>query len=1106
MSRLWVFGAVGSGVLATAVALAATLSSCSQTPTNVPLRSFERPQKVDVVCMQVLDAMTLAAIPPIPVRQELCAATPAGVSGSQLPFHLFALVTQTSRGEVAVVDLTAGGVIDEDPTTPGINFLTVGALPTDVAVTPDGAMTFVGAAEVNKPAIYALPNNRILGASQGPIPNTPPATPPTLASWPVCALPQAPGPIAVVPMAPAADAGAADDGGPSAGSYVIAVVLPGDGRSSAKVVTLDPLPFLRGAGLDTSPGTVVAPASLSPCPVLGAVELSANLPSTAGAGPRWDDGVKYVDGGVDLTPLLPTPAANCLDGGELDGAGDGGTGSSDFGPLPPPRPTAAARAGQTLFVADGAMPLVHVVDLSNPASPQEIAPLVATSQLDPTRLVAVGDLAVSPPTRDYKQFLYALDMKDNPASLMVFDVTDPVHGPRLPLTRPHPEVNPFQPPDRISFSAPIAAVTFVKHDFPLDWGPTGPVPGQAPTGLLCNPNPNAGLDQGEPPFPFRDPGAAYRANVNNQPVPLGPSRLRGIFAFATLSNGQVMIIDVDDWDAPCRRPDPMAEGGVPSACADSGAPVDSGPPDASEAGDGGEADAGDGGEGGEGGEGGGPTEAGPPSPPPLGAPSDIAPVEPSACDSNDLDPYHVPNAYAPTSNNTADPTTQEAYFPVSAPHRPRSFYYLRNDPTTGLHIPNVPAIPQLFNQNATIPPGGANPIMLPTSTTLADPIAAGNASYDNTVGVRFAYEDPLVQIDQSWTVTYEGKLPPYEGLAGDLSSPDGTYQTLVLSVPNGLLCRKGVEDQDQGVARAQAVLAEMASRGLPSPDGLAQFLVDYVQIADEMLDPTDPYWREDNACWPAGLSNSSDPNTPGNRYNACFSAFGCGSTNCPGLETPQRDFPILQAYDDHFILGRFSYPDGLQSPGTRISAPQDLQMTDANNPSAMQALQCCFHNQATFHVRAGGEWLTLGSVVGLLEHMQSDVGGRCVPSCDPADALLNARAVGLIPPGMSTLPLAPNRNSPLAMRNPMFSFVMWNGTPPMMGPQTRPTRDWQWQFSTSGQFVPYAISIAAGTTAVAPQSMLFIDSIQQLAIVDGSSQGLVLIDLNTVAFAHAPYF
>jgi hypothetical protein len=36
--------------------------------------------------------------------------------------------------------------------------------------------------------------------------------------------------------------------------------------------------------------------------------------------------------------------------------------------------------------------------------------------------------------------------------------------------------------------------------------------------------------------------------------------------------------------------------------------------------------------------------------------------------------------------------------------------------------------------------------------------------------------------------------------------------------------------------------------------------------------------------------------------------------------------------------------------------------------------------------------------------------------------------------------------------------------------------------------------------------MRFIDSLGQLAVVDGAQQGIVLIDINTLQFAHNPYF
>jgi hypothetical protein len=100
------------------------------------------------------------------------------------------------------------------------------------------------------------------------------------------------------------------------------------------------------------------------------------------------------------------------------------------------------------------------------------------------------------------------------------------------------------------------------------------------------------------------------------------------------------------------------------------------------------------------------------------------------------------------------------------------------------------------------------------------------------------------------------------------------------------------------------------------------------------------------------------------------------------------------------------------------------------------------------------------------------------------------------------------RDSPLAMRNPMFSYVMWSGCGNFAGAtdHTLSQRDESWRFSVLGSASPITISIAqGGTTAVSPQSMLFIPPISQLAVVDGSAQGLVLIDLNLVTYVRAFY-
>ena len=144
--------------------------------------------------------------------------------------------------------------------------------------------------------------------------------------------------------------------------------------------------------------------------------------------------------------------------------------------------------------------------------------------------------------------------------------------------------------------------------------------------------------------------------------------------------------------------------------------------------------------------------------------------------------------------------------------------------------------------------------------------------------------------------------------------------------------------------------------------------------------------------------------------------------------------------------------------------------------------------------------------------------GRCAPSCDPHDVLLNGRAAPVTRPtvgdagaGLATCsaPSVPaiDRDNVLAMRNPLFSFLIWNGQDTTKDcADVPPARDMAWAFSTRGSFGPLLVNIAGTTTNVSPQTMRFIDTLGLLAVVDGASQGLVLINLDTIAEAHAPYF
>ncbi len=1146
-------------VMALFAGAASVVASCAQTPVNVPVRTFELAQKVDVVCMQVNDSNGNPLAGPIPSPEENCAPVPVNVDGGVLPFHLFAAVTQVARGELAVVDVTSGNVVDEDRSTPGINFIPVGNIPTDVAIAPDAQMTFVSSRDPNKPAIYGIPNVRLLGdslpAPPAGVPYGGPQPPLQLTDLFACALPQPPEALTIASL--------------GSGRYVLLAMLGQWGGMAAKIAAIDPTPLLAGAGLgDGGSDAGVAPGSLTACTVLGAIALASPAPSTSWTpGPAWPDGVPYVDGGVQLADAEPSLGPACSASSGAGDAGDAGTSVPlAIGALDQPHPTAMVMRNDVslLYVADSALPVIHVIDVSDPTSPKEQAPLLATSVNNPTRLIAVGALAISPPTHDYRRYLYAVD--SNQGSVMVFDVTDPVASPHQPLQRPHPELNPFSPPDRLLFSSPAATVAFVQHDWPLPSQAASEItdPVHQYTGLLCNPNPNAHPN----PTTFLDRGAYYRADEDiviqvNTSGALGsvenfPYRLRGIFAFVTLSNGTIVTIDVDDWDAPCRRPDPMQ---LSSSMTDISYGM-TGSLDVAE-------DAGTG---------------------------------------SDFDPYHAPVTYL-AANTESAATTLESFFPVSAPNRIRSNFLLRNDQTSGLHIPNELGAALLFDVNGAlvatnVTGGSSSPLLMPTplppgfydptylqNPTEPNPLSRTAASagtplvsaaqqqtgsnglalmpgsnQTNPPGIRVSFDDPTAQQDQDWTITYEGALPSVASIALDMASDDGTYQTLTLGT--GLLasgdagppsttgafspglCARGIEDWDIGQARANGVLASLTAAGLPAPGAnaqgnptLPQWTSDYVEIADNLLPDGDPYWAtpsssvpgQEQDCWDGPLADPDGTAYPSplaeQRYDACATRYGAdGEDAAPeGNQSVAdinlgRDLPILEAYDDHLVLGRFGWlPQDVN--GANVVEQTNNRVVvgpDPSNAPFLRLARCCFHHQVTFKVRTGGQWLTVGSATGLLHHVQADpTTNRCVLACNASDALENARAfdipwsapatagstaAGCAPP--TALPAGLDRNSVLAMRNPMFSFVMWSGcTPLVANDHTETARDLVWKFSMRGGFAPVTVSLSQNTTtAVLPQSMRFIDSLGQLAVVDGAQQGLVLIDLNTLQFAHSPYY
>ncbi len=487
------------------VALGLLGAACTDSPVSAPLRALQSSGPVSFVCLDAPGAT------PTSLPLDACPTGRTGAIDDYSIPHLYALITQPNSAEVAVVDLTTdnNAVLDQDPNVPGANFLPVGALPSDIVSTPGGMASFVTAREARYEGIYALPSDMIRGGA------------PRLTSWPACALPAAPGEIELVLDAadddgnvrPSCDAGYGDAEPDTArcegelhchgdlsldalaagkpGRYKLLVTLPSEGG----IAIVD-----AQSVLDGEPGERPA------CVIERWVPLEVKIPGLP-------------------PPPEPPPNDACVpitSGGDL--------GATAFQAVP---------AGITLdqrraYIADVGAPVIHRIDLPTPCEPRELSPLVTRAAEDPLRPVFTSRVALSPLTLDLKRFLYAIDQIDG--SIMVYDVSDDADS-SYPLERTNAVWNPFQPTDRIRFGAPPRDIVIVQHQNDETNDTTG-----ATQPVRCDPDPDA-----------TGPGTDYRTSTGYDRG-AGPRKLRGLFAFAVLESGDIVVIDVDDYDGACRGP------------------------------------------------------------------------------------------------------------------------------------------------------------------------------------------------------------------------------------------------------------------------------------------------------------------------------------------------------------------------------------------------------------------------------------------------------------------------------------------------------------------------------------------------------------------------
>jgi hypothetical protein len=220
--------------------------------------------------------------------------------------------------------------------------------------------------------------------------------------------------------------------------------------------------------------------------------------------------------------------------------------------------------------------------------------------------------------------------------------------------------------------------------------------------------------------------------------------------------------------------------------------------------------------------------------------------------------------------------------------------------------------------------------------------------------------------------------------------------------------------------------------------------------------------------------------------------------------------------------------------------------TNGNCANTMDQLQCCFPAGTAYTVRASNQWLLAGT--GGLHDIAVGSNGRCqhTASCDRRKQYFGQRAFEVCDPsrpdethqervldengkvkldengnevettvtdfhcGVSDakvgcvgkeLPVIPGGTaSECIFENLTSRFVMYRGLKPSIRGMT-----FSWQ--TTGGFVPASLSLLPQSSSVSPQSLSYLPELGYLAVVDASTLGLLLFDLNSLGVVSpSPYF
>ena len=1010
----------------------AFLSNCSQQATVAQLRSLSGSEDAVFLCRD--EAGLGHPYSDCPDRDT------ADDTTASKKLSVFALVSQTVTDEVAVVDVTSGQVVDVDPARPGFGFLRVGGRPVSMATTPGGRATFVTTADVGRNGIFALPTN-CLGQAGTDEPQR------DLTTWTSCRLDETPGEISVMiepfadsppPLSPHATQGAqacrsdtyadadGDDSPPKrTNSTDLANACQGDLRGEAggegrrklvvalpdsgQLVVIDAQQLL-----DTEAGT------FPPCTIEARLDLQVDIP--AGVAQTLP---------ADLTGNLLEPGKTCSEV------------SAPAAPPPSmrsPQPASFAVADNHLYIADQAAPVIHVVDTSSVCGMTELAPLLPMSLREPTRVVTTRRVAASPLTPAGQRFVYAIDAEDQPgASVMAFDVS-PGSADRTPLVRSGSPELPGEKPDRLALGSSAKDITFAYRDIPY----VDPVTGVAQFGTRCNPDP--ALDVTSPAALAR-PSADFLSGAR-------PGLLRGLFGFILLTNGSIAVVDVDDFDAACRRP-----------------------------------------------------------------------ITTNADATEDFRGCANDSLMGPLTLAGQNLVTNEVSCRAVKPHRFRNRSFALNDTTVGVHAPSLGDQPQFTPPiSAAASAFSDRPRLL--AVPFVDPLP-GAPGTDVYVGSTRFSTDPrasdVIQVDpnnhdsevlqtqnsvvlppleprsyaaqDTVTLTYEGSFLG-DRTSGFISA-DGELTDQALS-----FCGAGVYDVAtmKGYAQSELKVGDDAAAAAFAKDH-----ADYVQLTTALLAEDDPYWQVANF---------------GATYAKCLTKFGAEDAD-PLLTT--RDFRVRSAFANKLQL--------------------EPRVDDANAPD-WEELRGCFPTAQKYRLRTGSHWALVHSAFGFKHDIiASGASSQCVRSCDPLRKWSRGRVFEISSiagddpasphcraanPDAAPLELrvgcakagevacvydqvaTPEHPSGAVLQTDAAAACIFNGLNDRFAlyrGRLESVRDSVFTWHTTGGFTPLVMSLTSLSTVVAPQTIQFLQQPEQMAVVDGASQGLSLFSLDTFSVvAPSPFY